>query len=287
MIKKPLWLQGKNARIAVLGIVSLAIGLVAAFASSRHLEEQLAIQQSRMNPKVATVEVVVAKHDLARGAVITAEQMAVRAVPKDVVGERVILPASFEQVVGAKLAQPVKAGEPLQAYALEGREIATFASRVKSGIRAVTIGVDDISSVSGMIQPGDQIDLLWSVKPSSIAQADPTTLEKTVVFMQGLNVLATGKNLRPVVDDDRNRGYSSLTVEASPAQAQRLVVAQRTGKLTAVLRNPQDQVPLSTAAIDLAKLLDLQRPSPQARASTEIIVGGRGSLKKEHETLSQ
>lgn len=282
-MKKPIWLQGKNGRIVGLGVGSLVIGLAAAYTASKHIDEHLAAEKARLTPKQNTVQVVVPKQDMQRGAPITAEAMAVRDVPRDVVGAKVILPENFDQYIGIHLAQPIKAGEPLQAYALESADVNTFAQRVKTGIRAVTIGVDEISSVSGMIQPGDQIDLLWSVKPSAIAQTDPNQLEKTIVFMQGLPVLATGKQLRPVSDDGRNRGYSTLTVEATPAQAQKLVVAQRAGKLTAVLRNPQDQNALKTAAVDLAKLLDIQKSSGHVQPTTEIIIGGRGALQKQKE----
>jgi pilus assembly protein CpaB len=277
------WIKSKQARVVFLGGSSLAIGLAAAMAASRHMDAELELQKAKLNPKVATVEVIVPRKDMARGAVITADTVAVRAVPRDLIGERVILPDAIDQILGGRLAHPIKGGEPLQAYAIEGGEITTFAARVKAGIRAVTISVDDVSSVSGMIQPGDQIDLLWSVKPSAIAQSDPNQLEKTVVFMQGLVVMATGKQLRPVSEDGRNRGYTTLTVEASPQQAQRLIVAQRTGKLTAVLRNPNDQHSLNSAAIDLSKLLDLQKPTDVKKQTIEVIVGGKGALQKQQE----
>jgi pilus assembly protein CpaB len=277
------WLSSKRARISLLGAASLIIGLVAALAASRHINAELELQKAKLNPKTVTVEVIVPRQNMARGALITLDSVAVRAVPRDLIGDRVILPETVDQVVGSRLAQPIKGGEPLQAYAIEGGEITTFAARVKTGIRAVTISVDDVSSVSGMIQPGDQIDLLWSVKPSAIAQNNATQLEKTVVFMQGLVVMATGKQLRPVLDEGRNRGYSTLTVEATPHQAQRLIVAQRTGKLTAVLRNPNDQNALSSVAIDLSKLLDLQKPNESKGATTELIIGGLGTLQKQKE----
>ncbi len=286
MIKRPNWTKGKSARIVALGASSLLIGLAAAYTASKHIDAELAIQKAKLTPKKDTVQVVVAKHDLQRGTAVSLQTMAVRDIPRDLVGEKVIAPHQFEQVVGSKLAQPIKAGEPLQSYALELADITTFSAKLKAGIRAVTISVDDVSSVSGMIQPGDQIDLLWSVKPNAIAALDAGQLEKTVVFMQGLPVLATGKQSRPVSDDGRQRSYSTLTIEATPAQAQRLVVAQRAGKLTAVLRNPQDQNALKTAAVDLAKLLDLQKPILQSRPTTEVIVGGKGSIHKQQETVN-
>jgi pilus assembly protein CpaB len=78
------------------------------------------------------------------------------------------------------------------------------------------------------------------------------------------------------------RHFTAITVEVSPSQAQELIVAQRTGKLTAMLRNPDDRQPLRPRAMDLNALLGLDPPQgavvfPRA-AGPEIIVGGRGAL---------
>jgi hypothetical protein len=71
------------------------------------------------------------------------------------------------------------------------------------------------------------------------------------------------------------------------------VVAQRSGKLTAVLRNPNDRMPVGDKRLDVNMLLGL--PTPQApavqvaagpRPATEVIVGGRGPLPANSGTSS-
>jgi hypothetical protein len=71
------------------------------------------------------------------------------------------------------------------------------------------------------------------------------------------------------------------------------LVAQRSGKLTAVLRNPNDRMPVGDKRLDVNMLLGL--PTPQApvvqvaagpRPATEVIVGGRGPLPANSGTSS-
>ena len=75
---------------------------------------------------------------------------------------------------------------------------------------------------------------------------------------------------------------TAITVEVSPSQAQQLIVAQRTDKLTAMLRNPDDREPMPERAMDLNALLGIEPPHRsvivQQAIGPEIIVGGRGAL---------
>jgi pilus assembly protein CpaB len=175
----------------------------------------------------------------------------------------------------------MRAGEVLIQGAIAGADVATFSSKIRPGIRALTIAVDEINSVSGMLQPGDRIDLFLSVRPpgQGAAQLLP---EATAPLMQDLLVLATGRQVRPGGDDPRlGRSFTTITVEASPEEAQRLIVAQRGGKLTAMLRNPEDRAALVRRVLDLPGLLGMAAPKPLAPAESgpEIIIGGRGALK--------
>ncbi len=281
----------KQTKLVVLMISSLGCGLLAAFAAQGYLKQEIASEKARMKPSVATVDIVVAKHDLAKGALVAPEHMAIRAVPKEFVSSTAIVPSKFDNFVGSKLNAPLKAGEPVLVSSTEGADVATFPTKVKPGIRAITVGVDEITSVSGMLQPGDRIDLLWSVKPSALKLGDSQAPEQTVVFMQDVRVLATGRQVRPGADETRPRGYSTVTLEASATQAQQLVVAQRSGKLTALLRNPNDDLALSKKGTDLSHLLDI-RTTPAATAPTrtmvagpEVLVGGKGDLAKQRQVV--
>lgn len=274
---------GARHRTALLIAAALGFGLLAVFGARGYLAERLEIEKARLAPTEAMVEVVVARRDLERGAVVEAETMAVREVPADFVPGSAVRPERFEQHVGARLAQPMRSGEPLLVGAIVGADVGTFSTRIRQGIRAMSILVDEVNSVSGMLQPGDRIDLLFTVRPP-VAPGSPPAQEVTSTLMQDLAVLATGRQVRAGDAEAAGgqRHFTAITVEVSPAQAQELIVAQRTGKLTAMLRHPDDRKPLPARALDLNALLGIDPPdrivTVTRPAGPEIIVGGRGSL---------
>jgi len=282
----PLWRAWSftlRHRSLLLFAVALAFGALAVFGARGYIAERLEVEKARLLPRQATVEVVVARRDLDRGELVAPENMAVREVPAEFLPGTVIRPERFEHFVGARLEQPMRSGEPLLAGAIAGADAGNFSSRIRQGIRAMSILVDEVNSVSGMLQPGDRIDLLFSVRPP-VASGQPPAQEVTTTLMQDLAVLATGRQVRAGAEDGNGaRHFTAITVEVSPEQAQQLIVAQRTGKLTAMLRHPDDRQPLGGRVLDLNALLGIARPElpvpPRAPApGPELIVGGRGAL---------
>lgn len=277
------WSWTLGHRSLLLFAVALSFGALAVFGARGYIAERLEVEKARLAPKQAMVEVVVARRDLDRGELVAPENMAVREVPADYLPGTAVRPERFEHHVGSRLDQPMRSGEPLLSGAIVGSDAGSFSSRIRQGIRAMSILVDEVNSVSGMLQPGDRIDLLFSVRPP-VAPGQPPAQEVTATLMQDLAVLATGRQVRAGADDGSGpRHFTAITVEVSPEQAQQLIVAQRTGKLTAMLRHPDDRQPLGARALDLNALLGIARPElpPQVRPPApgpEIIVGGRGTL---------
>lgn len=266
-------------RNAVLLLAALACGAIAVQAGRSWLAHQLEAERARLAPvPPRTLAVVVARQDLAKGEVVDARTMAVRDIPEEFVSSSAVRPDRFESVAGLRLAAGLRGGEQLLASAIVGGDHTSFSQRVKPGIRALTIAVDEVNSISGMLQPGDRIDLLFSARLPERDGARGQGAETTVPLFQGLLVLATGRQVRAGVDErGAQRSYSTVTVEVEPEQAQRLVVAQRTGKLTAVLRNPDDPARMARRAMDLRQLLGVA-PVLAASDGPQIIVGGMGRV---------
>lgn len=285
MTRRPLdlarraWTAARARRSAWLALGALAFGAIAVLGARSYIGERIALEKARLQPRQETVDIVVAKRELRRGDRIGADTMAVRALPRDVAPGGAVTPATFEAVSGQRVAVPLRAGEPLLASAVASVDATPISSRVRPGIRAMTISVDEVNSLSGMLQPGDRIDLLLSVRPPSTHGAAPPEVTRTV--MQGVTVMATGRQARAATGDELPvaRAFTSITVEVDPEQAQRLVVAQRSGKLTAVLRNPEDRTRVEERRLDVNALLGLPAAAAVVAAgppAVEVIVGGRG-----------
>ena len=169
---------------------------------------------------------------------------------------------------GAVLAQPARGGEPLVWSQLEERRPASLSAHLAPGRRATTIPVDETSSLSGLLRPGDRIDLLATV------QRDKQHL--TMPLLQGVRVLATGSRTRPGEDvgagDPLGGTFGTLTLDLSEEEATRLVAARALARLTAVLRNPQDIRTAPLLRTDALALLGLA-PAPTA-GGVPVIYGG-------------
>ena len=246
----------------VLG-VALGIGLLAALAARSYLSTR--VQEIEARGKGKTVSVLVAKHDVAKGATLSKENVAVRSIPVEFAHSVAMTPDDFERVAGQPLAYPVKSGEMLLWGLMETQRAPTFSARVETGRRAMTVPVDEINSISGMLEPGDIIDLMLST--------DRNGRRVTYPLMQSVQVMATG---RRSVDDAAGveRSYSTVTLDTTPQQAQNIIVARETGKLTALLRNPQDKGPISTGGYDMGTLVSRGGRAP--RRAVPVIYGGAG-----------
>jgi pilus assembly protein CpaB len=267
-------------RNTLLFLAALACGAVAVYAGKSYLAQQLEAERARLAPKPPrTRDVVVARHDLAKGDLVSAQTMALRSIPEEFVASSAVVPEQFDGFTGMRLATPLRGGEQLLAAAIVGGEHMTFSHRVKPGIRALTIAVDEVNSISGMLQPGDRIDLLFTARPPNGSEAGGQAPEATLPLFQGLLVLATGRQVRAGVDErGAQRGFSTVTVEVEPEHAQRLVVAQRAGKLTAVLRNPDDPQRLPGNAMDIRQLLSMPSAVAGISQAPQMIVGGLGRV---------
>lgn len=254
----------------ILGI-ALSIGTIAALATRTFLTHQVQAIEARANGR--KVSVVVAKGDLPKGTRLSTATVAVRDIPAEYAHSAAVPPDSFDRIDGQALAYPVKSGEMILWGLLEPQKAPTFSARVEEGRRALTLPVDEINSISGMLEPGDMIDLIVTVDQGGRKHVAP--------LLQGVRVMATGQR---VVDDPASgerRQYSTLTLDTTPDQARDLILARDAGKLTALLRNPQDQrnLGLATALSDLMPKPPAALPAtPRHVARTiPVLYGGTSS----------
>ncbi len=275
----------RRKRQWVLWAAAAGFGIVGVAGTQGFIAEQLEAERTRLQGEHAPVRVLVAGADLQPGTRIDAGSLAVRELPARYVSASAIGEADYDQVEGQVLRVAMRAGEPVLATAIDAPEPG-FSDRVRPGIRAMTILVDEVNSVSGMLRPGDRIDLVFSAQaPGATANAG----EITTPLMQDLRVLATGKEASDTsFRRTTNGAFTAITVEVSPDQAQKLVLAQRSGRLTALLRNPDDRNPLPARPLDVFSLLGIERPVGVATTrSIEVIVGGQGAIDQNRESGRQ
>jgi pilus assembly protein CpaB len=256
----------------IVFLAALGVGGLAALGAKNYISGQVAEIEAREKNR-AMVQLVVAKADLPKGAALSAENMAVRPVPKEWTHSGAITPDQFGRAEGAKLAYPASAGEPVIWAQLEGQRAPSFSTRLTPGRRAVTVPVDEISSLSGMVEPGDLIDIVVSVKKDAHSF--------TFTLLQGVTVLATGTKASPDEKDTegRARTFSTITLDTTPEDAKRVIAAREVGRVTALLRAPNDTASVSSKRSDAQSLLGLATTVGSVSSSVPVIYGG-GPIKE-------
>jgi len=258
-------LSGPQRSGAVLA-VALAAGACAAWSARQAIQERL--RQIESSARVPMVERIVAGRDLAAGTRLDAGALAVRAIPREWAAADTLDPDRFGEMDGAVLERPVRQGDPVTPAHLSAARPASLAARLRSGRRAVTIPVDDIASQSGLLDPGDRIDLYVSFEH----RRQPMT----ILLLQDVPVLATGRQTAPAEPGgDPPHAYATVTLDVAPADAARIVAARQSGKLTAFLRAAGDRQPAAAGVQGgLAGMLGVARP-PVRRARVPVIYGDR------------
>lgn len=174
------------------------------------------------------VEIVVARHEIAPGEKITGEKLAFskignREIPEgafrqldEVVGRVAIIPiGAREAIINTKLA-PTGVGGGLSAV-------------IPEGYRAMTLTFDDMEGVSSFVGPGSLVDIVNLTFLGS--QARPMNAPISTMVLQDVKVLVSGtKNPR------QRSGVNTVTVQVTPEQAEKLVVAANGSRLKLVTR---------------------------------------------------
>lgn len=226
--------------------------LIAAICAGALLYVYLGKLEQQKQVQIVYEDVVVAAEDIPAYTSITAEMLTVKQVPEgtahnlaaravaDAVGfvtESEIL--AGEEVIPAKLKQP-------------GQIESGLSYVIPKGMRAVTVGVDEISGFAGFLQRGDYVDIYAYITTSyqtpeqealsaTEEQATKQTQQATTVLAaQNVCIVAVGSSLSTTDSSSSENGdgigYSSVTVLVTPEDAMRVIQGARSGAVMIVLR---------------------------------------------------
>lgn len=249
--------------------IALMLGVGGVYLANKLIQEQISEKEKALHGQLKTVQVVVPTRDLQRGERVSAGDMSIREVPEDYADRNSVTPDRFETAIGQALVSDLQEGRALLWAHLESGVVPTFSGKLPVGMRAVTVTVDQISSISGMLAPKDRVDLVMTMQDGNKSATFP--------LLKKVQVLATGTRIEPgnTAQGGQPEAYSTVTLLLSPEDAKKVILAQDSGKMQAVLRNPDDDKPTSDEKITVSALLNHSNSGKQA-AGTEYIIGGAG-----------
>lgn len=201
--------------------------------------------------KENTVDIVLAKVDIPAGRPITESMLYTQLIDKN------SLPAeaatSVARVVDRVSTVPIKEKYmiPVDKLIWPTTRETTLAAKTPIGKRAMTISVDNISSLLGMIKPGDYVDVIGVIPLPVEVDGKQAAEPATVPLFQNVLVLSVGTELgaggekesssRRKASEAAPKEVSPLiTLSLNPEEANILAFVKEQGKIQLILRSPGD-----------------------------------------------
>lgn len=247
-----------KAKSMVLLALALGCGLVA----------MLGVQQilsGEQKPK-DTVPVLVAKQEIPPGVRIDPTQVGFEEWPKETVPPGAV--TDVAQVEERALKVRTYPGDVILQAKLGEKGVYGASASIPKGMRVVTVPVNMTSCHSGMIRPGDRVDVLVTYKVRSPGQPE---MSKTKTVLEFIEVFAIDRIREGEGGDSSGKGAKAenLSVLVTPEQASVLMLASSKGTLQMALRNEEDKDRAKSMTVD-DKIFDdikatkgLERPEPE------------------------
>jgi pilus assembly protein CpaB len=210
---------------------------------------------------VSVTTVVVAKESIPARTEILSSMVELRQVPINARGDFAL--GSIEEVVGKVTRYPLAINEQVLSSKIVSADSPTEGEAlsfiIPEGMRAISISTNQVLSAGGLILPGDYVDILGVFDLESEAGDKKETRDAFYVqtILQNVEVLAVAQtivDIVPVDGEENGEAVSSqsqrarnteeeplpdaatVTLLATPEQAELLFLAESNGMLRAVLR---------------------------------------------------
>jgi pilus assembly protein CpaB len=227
----------KAARVVVL-TVALAAGGIAALLAGR--QKPAEVKQAEA-PKVATIDVLVAKSDIPTGNKISPQDVQWQAWPASASTGNFIRkqnrPDAIEKLSGLIARAPFVTGEPIREQKLvDAKGSGYMAAILPSGMRAISTQISPETGAGGFILPNDRVDVILTRRERSASGSDTQSSE---TVLSNVRVLAIDQTVQEKNGQKVVVGKTA-TLELAPHQAETLTLAQHLGSLSLALRSITD-----------------------------------------------
>ncbi|MEQ1868453.1 MAG: Flp pilus assembly protein CpaB [Vicinamibacterales bacterium] len=234
--------MNRNSRTLIVVVIAVATAGLASFGVYRAVKS-MPVREV----EVAHTFVVAATHALPAGARVTDADVKLVAWPSSAK-----LPGAFEkleQVVNRGVVSALLENEPLSETKLAPLEAgAGLPPTIPTGMRAISVRVNEVVGVAGFVTPGTRVDVLVTLK-----QQDQTSVTRVVVG--NVTVLTAGTSYAQDKSKPAEAMPSSVvTLLLAPSDAERVVLASNDGQIMLSLRNPMDVEPTTTPGSKTATL---------------------------------
>ncbi|MDE2582967.1 MAG: Flp pilus assembly protein CpaB [Rhodospirillales bacterium] len=265
---------------ALMALGLLGLGVIA-FSATHPARPAVAVAA-----KPVTEAILVASRTVRAGSLLKPEDLASKVIPIRArrPGESLDTFAARRSLIGAMVRQSLSKGQPVQIdELLRPGDHGFLAAVLKPGMRAVTVGVDDITGTAGLIWPGDRVDLILTetINRPNVALGHQIVAETVLSDVQ---VIAIDQRIiEGAAAGEAARTAHTVTLEVTESEAQKVQVATRLGQLSLTVRSATAVAGVrpthaTTWAADVSPALGAVARAPSG-GSMSIWQGGAGATE--------
>ncbi len=260
-----------RAIFAAVLFVGLGIAGFAVYMAQNYIKgyETALAKQRTDSPTVELVDGFIVAHQMKFGEKLALKDVRRVKWPKSAVPEGMFVDADVLFPDGNNLQRVIlrsmEKGEVLIAAKLtEPGQDAGISSRLENGQRAFTIKVDVTSGVSGLLRPGDQVDVYWTGR----VENDSTKRgEFTKLIQANVSLVAVDQSVNEEMEGAKIA--RTVTVAATSEQVPALTQAQSSGRLSLSLVGAGDNTVAAAIEVDQKTLLGIVDVVPVERKVVE------------------
>ncbi|MDP8289355.1 MAG: Flp pilus assembly protein CpaB [Candidatus Susulua stagnicola] len=255
-------------------IIGIGLAVVAIMLIHTRMQQDQRIIQQLVN-KGEILEIVLAETDISKDVTITQGMVSLRRIRSNAYQPGDL--TSLDSAIGKFARVDILKGQHVNSGMIRSSAGTKFLSqRVPKGMRAMTLSVDKISAIEGLIKPSDCVDIIGTF---NIAAGQ----NLVVTLFQGIKILATGKNISP---NKINSTAETVTVALKPKDIKLLTYVLESGnKIRLTLRAPLDssqEIGYAGVTFEtLMKKLGMWAQPPQAQKKESTLQIYKGSQKEE------
>ena len=218
-----------RSKTVILLVLALGCGLVASIGISQILQRQ------DQGPAGDTAPVWVVMTDIKRSDLLTMQNLKLEQWPKEKIPPGAL--SKLEEVNGKRAKVALYAGEAVLDKKILGKDQQDFSNEVPPGFRLFTVSADGVSSHGGLLHPDDRVNVLVYV-----SKGTGISVTGTKTILEDILVFAVNDQVR-TQEDKVNESISAKTVTllVTPAQAEKLALANQIGKISLIMRSPSDK----------------------------------------------
>jgi len=243
----------------IIIIIGILLAVAAVFMTKTYIDQQRQQVIEEAKKKIANIEqtlpktqvkVLVAGKDIPKGNIIAADSLTTSIIPEQYLQPQTV--SSADRILGMVAIVQIAKGEQITLSKLvQPRQLGGLAEGTPIGKRAITISVDSLSGLGGMINPGNYVDVI-ALLPVPVTTVEGKQVNQMAVMplFQNTLVLAVGQDTGTVSAptsgrkaqeaDKMSEGSPLITLALTPQEANLIAFVQEQGKIRLTLRSPAD-----------------------------------------------